>query len=220
MRKKEKVSQVVVRRSKGKRRKTLPVALVPRTLEEAPLRRMDRRALNALRSYELSNNTVLAVTSQPSLTIFTLRKRRADKHMIAFLAFIATLMTLTGSAAIVVWVQLRSQFKFVGLLIIVGPILVIAGISTFCCSLELVFRLRKQIKRVVDPSLLKTNNYHEVKHWIEPGKLLFYFECILVNVNSLELISFGWGQYDFEEESKMMDDNKLRRRQQSVQNKV
>ena len=49
MRKKEKVSQVVVRRSKGKRRKTLPVALVPRTLEEAPLRRMDRRALNALR---------------------------------------------------------------------------------------------------------------------------------------------------------------------------
>ena len=173
MRKKEKVSQVVVRRSKGKRRKTLPVALVPRTLEEAPLRRMDRRALNALRSYELSNNTVLAVTSQPSLTIFTLRKRRADKHMIAFLAFIATLMTLTGSAAIVVWVQLRSQFKFVGLMIIVGPILVIAGISTFCCSLELVFRLRKQIKRVVDPSLLKTNNYHEVKHWIEPGKLLF-----------------------------------------------
>ena len=173
MRKKEKVSQVVVRRSKGKRRKTLPVALVPRTLEEAPLRRMDRRALNALRSYELSNNTVLAVTSQPSLTIFTLRKRRADKHMIAFLAFIATLMTLTGSAAIVVWVQLRSHYKFVGLLIIVGPILVIAGISTFCCSLELVFRLRKQIKRVVDPSLLKTNNYHEVKHWIEPGKLLF-----------------------------------------------
>ena len=37
------------------------MSLAPRTLEEAPLRRMDRRALNAL------------------------RKRRADKHMIAFL---------------------------------------------------------------------------------------------------------------------------------------
>ena len=32
-----------------------------------------------------------------------------------------------------------------------------------CC------RLRKQTKRVMDPSLLKTKNLHEVKHWIEPG---------------------------------------------------
>ena len=31
-------------------------------------------------------------------------------------------------------------------------------------------RLRKQVKRVMDPSLLKTSNLHEVKHWIEPGK--------------------------------------------------
>jgi len=62
--------------------------------------------------------------------------------------------------------------------------------------LELVFRLRKQIRRVMDPSLLKTKNYHEVKHWIEP-----------------ELVSFGWGQYDFNEETKLMDENKLRKRE-------
>ena len=59
--------------------------------------------------------------------------------------------------------------------IIVGPIMIIAGVSIFLCSLELVFRLRKQIRRVMDPSLLKTKNYHEVKHWIEPGLLSFIF---------------------------------------------
>ena len=32
------------------------------------------------------------------------------------------------------------------------------------------FRLRQQTARVMDPSLLKTKNLHEVKHWIEPGK--------------------------------------------------
>lgn len=145
MRKKENISKVVVRKTKGRARKILPVVLVPRTLEEAPLRRMDRRALNAL------------------------RKRRADKHMIGFLAFIATLMTVMGSLAIVAWHQLRSQYRFVGLLIIVGPILLLAGLSIFLSSLELLLRLRKQIQRVMDPSLLKTDNYHEVKHWIEPG---------------------------------------------------
>ena len=82
----------------------------------------------------------------------------------------------------------------VGLLIIVGPIMIISGISFLLCSLELVMRLSRQIKRVMDTSLLKTSNLHEVKHWIEP-----------------ELISFGWGQYDFEEEAKLMDDNKMRK---------
>ena len=48
--------------------------------------------------------------------------------------------------------------------------MIIAGVSIFLCSLELVFRLRKQIRRVMDPSLLKTKNYHEVKHWVEPGQ--------------------------------------------------
>ena len=135
----------MVRKTRGRSRKILPVVLVPRTLEEAPLRRMDRRALNAL------------------------RKRRADRHMIAFLAFIGTVMTVAGSLSLAAWHQLRSQYKFVGLLIIVGPILLLAGLSIFLSSLELVLRLRRQIQRVMDPSLLKTNNYHEVKHWIEPG---------------------------------------------------
>ena len=45
----------------------------------------------------------------------------------------------------------------------------ITGLGLVVFSLELVIRLIKQIKRVMDPNLLKTNNLHEVKHWIEPG---------------------------------------------------
>ena len=70
----------------------------------------------------------------------------------------------------------RLDYKFVGLLIIVGPIMIISGISFLLCSLELVMRLSKQIRRVMDTSLLKTSNLHEVKHWIEP-----------------QLVAFGWG---------------------------
>jgi hypothetical protein len=36
-------------------------------------------------------------------------------------------------------------------------------------SMELVFRVRKQIDRVMDNNLLETNNICEVKYWIEPG---------------------------------------------------
>ena len=58
-----------------------------------------------------------------------------------------------------------------GPLIILGPILVTAGLGLVVFSVELIIRLMKQIKRVMDPNLLKTNNLHEVKHWIEPGNL-------------------------------------------------
>ena len=70
--------------------KITPVSLAPRTLEEAPLRRMDRRALNAL------------------------RKRRADKHMIAFLILLGVLGIAAGVAAIVVWVQYRWVVSVIG----------------------------------------------------------------------------------------------------------
>ena len=67
------------------RNKVEPVSLAPRTIEEAPLRRMDRRALNAL------------------------RKRRADKHMIAFLVIIGILIVGAGIASIVLWEMFRSR---------------------------------------------------------------------------------------------------------------
>ena len=43
------------------------------------------------------------------------------------------------------------------------------GVALVASSMELIIRLRKQIKRVMDPNLLKTDNLHEVKHWVEPG---------------------------------------------------
>ena len=63
----------------------------------------------------------------------------------------------------------RQDVQHVGPLIILGPILVTTGLGLVVFSLELMIRLMKQIKRVMDPNLLKTNNLHEVKHWIEPG---------------------------------------------------
>ena len=64
----------------------------------------------------------------------------------------------------------REDHRFVGPLIIMGPILALAGLGLVACSIELIIRLRRQIKRVMDPNLLKTNNLHEVKHWVEPGE--------------------------------------------------
>ena len=49
LRKKDKISDVLIRKGRGRKGKIGPMVMVPRTLEEAPLRRMDRRALNALR---------------------------------------------------------------------------------------------------------------------------------------------------------------------------
>ena len=63
----------------------------------------------------------------------------------------------------------RQDLRYVGPFIILGPILALTGVGLMACSLELIFRLRKQITRVMDPNLLKTNNLNEVKHWIEPG---------------------------------------------------
>ena len=41
----------------------------------------------------------------------------------------------------------RSDTRHVGPLIILGPILVLAGIGLVVCSLELVMRLRKQMNK-------------------------------------------------------------------------
>ena len=71
------------KRKNKKSNKIAPVQLVPTTLEEAPLRRMDRRALNAL------------------------RRRRADRHIIACLSVTAIILIMLGVGAIVVWVMYR-----------------------------------------------------------------------------------------------------------------
>ena len=76
----------VVKRKSKKSNKIAPVQLVPTTLEEAPLRRMDRRALNAL------------------------RRRRADRHIIACLIVTAIIFIMLGVGSIVVWVMYRYEW--------------------------------------------------------------------------------------------------------------
>ena len=68
----------------------------------------------------------------------------------------------------------RQDLHYVGPLIIIGPISALAGVGLVGFSMELIIRLRKQIKRVMDPNLLKTNNLHEVKHWMEPGEWIVW----------------------------------------------
>ena len=81
---KESDINILVKKMRGRsRNKIEPVTLSPRTIEEAPLRRMDRRALNAL------------------------RKRRADKHMIAFLIITGLLIIGAGIASIILWDMFR-----------------------------------------------------------------------------------------------------------------
>ena len=162
-------SKKIRKRANKKQNKIDPVVLVPTRIEDAPLRRMDRRALNAL------------------------RRRRSDKHMICCLAFSAIIFIAAGFGAL--GVELFADLPVdLGPLVIIGPILVVCGILLIVFSCEMCIRLRKQVKRVMDPSLLKTSNLHEVKHWIEP-----------------ELISFGWGQFDYQEEAKLLDENHLRK---------
>ena len=67
------------------------------------------------------------------------------------------------------WILFAKEMKYLGPLIILGPILLLAGVLIIGFSVEICLRLRRQVKRVMDPSLLKTSNFHEVKHWIEPG---------------------------------------------------
>ena len=99
-----------------------------------------------------------------------LRKRRADKHMICCLSLTAIILFAAGGGAVASWILFAKDIKYLGPLIILGPILVIAGLLIIGFSIEICLRLKKQVARVMDPSLLKTSNFHEVKHWIEPGK--------------------------------------------------
>ena len=85
--------------------------MVPRTLEEAPLRRMDRRALNALRKRRADKES-------PDKYCRILSERFSLQHMIGFLVFLSVLFTGAGCAGLVVCREFRAQYKFVGLFII------------------------------------------------------------------------------------------------------
>jgi len=111
----------------------------PASLEEAPLRRQDRRALNAL------------------------RRRRADKKLIACL--FCTILSLAIATIVIVvawftWKDTMSVNPFKLLAAVVGVISVMLVLT----SLEICHRLVVQSKRVKDRNLLRTKNLHE-KHF-------------------------------------------------------
>ena len=142
-------------------------------------------------------------------------RRRSDKHMICCLSLTAVLLISAGAVALTASLGALTltdlHLKYSGPLMILGLVLAVAGLVLIAFSVEMCLRLRRQIKRVMDPTLLKTSNLHEVKHWIEPGGTDLYTSSYNEFV-LLELISFGWGQFDFDEEARLLDENKLRKK--------
>ena len=49
---------------------------------------------------------------------------------------------------------------------------------------------KSMIFRVMDPSLLKTSNLHEVKHWVEPGEAVTSCQMYHLNLNLLSINLF------------------------------
>ena len=105
--------------------------------------------------------------------------------MICCLTLTSIILIAAGVGAVVLWRMFSEDMEHLGPLIILGPVLLLSGILVIVFMLEICVRLRKQIKRVMDPSLLKTSNFHEVKHWIEPGIFQVY---LFINPIELNLI--------------------------------
>ena len=114
--------------------------------------------------------------------------------MICCLSITAVLLLAGGGGALALWTGVLTdmEIKYSGPLMILGLILSLAGLVLITFSVELCLRLRKQIKRVMDPSLLKTSNFHEVKHWIEPGIIFRYGSINIINIilSSIDRIDF------------------------------
>ncbi|XP_023340095.1 uncharacterized protein LOC111710259, partial [Eurytemora carolleeae] len=114
----------------------------PTNINEVPLRRQDRRTLNA-------------------------RNRRImDRKLICCIIFTGSLLMGLGGACLAVYFAVDEP----GLkpLIIVGPVLLAGSLVTWLLSIEICIRLSKNNKRTTDPELDKLVNLHEIKHWMDP----------------------------------------------------
>ncbi|XP_023329814.1 uncharacterized protein LOC111702379 isoform X1 [Eurytemora carolleeae] len=154
---------------KRKKKKVDPIVFIPTRIEEAPMRRQDRRTLNAL------------------------NRRRSDRHLVYCISCTVVLLLAACISSIVFWYLYRKDYGGIAPLIVVGPVLGGSAIFLLITLLEVAVRLYQQTARVMDKSLLNIQNLHDVKHWIEPN-----------------LVGFGWGHFDMEEEGRTMDEQKLR----------
>ena len=75
-----------------------------------------------------------------------------------------------------------SEEPLFGPFIIVGSVLAFFGILILFFSVEVCERLKKNARRVKDPEIDTVTNLHHIKHWVEPGELLFisaqYNQCL------------------------------------------
>lgn len=124
---------------------------VPKTIEDVPFRRQDRRILNAR------------------------KKRIIARRIIGFGVFIAVLLILTGAALIALYIIYHDDkdFWFVNPFIIVGIVVVVCGIMFGAFTVETCIWLRAASARVTDKDIDSISNLHLIKHWIEPELVPF-----------------------------------------------
>ena len=58
---------------------------------------------------------------------------------------------------------------------VLGFVFIFSGILLMVFTIEIILRLNKNAKRVKDPEIDKITNLHHIKHWVEPGKIVFAF---------------------------------------------
>merc|ERR1719402_928963 len=121
----------------------------PKSIEEVPFRRQDRRILNA-------------------------RNRRIiDRKLIIFIVSVGLLLMGIGAGFTVLYILYHEDYSAVKPFSILGPVLAGCGLVTMLCSIEICVRLCKSLRRVKDPELDNLVNPHEVKHWMDPNIIPF-----------------------------------------------
>jgi len=102
-----------------------------------------------------------------------------DKKLIVFLLSTSSILIVCGSVMIALYLVYFNEYKHVRPNIVIGPVLIGAGLMAIMLSSEICWRYYKANKRELDPELDNLTNPQEVKHWIDP-----------------KIIPYGWGSFD------------------------
>ncbi len=117
----------------------------PRTIEDVPFRRQDRRILNSR------------------------KKRIMDRKLIKCIIFSGIVGILIGGAMIGLGLAFDHVEEKLDAMVLAGGVFLLMGVMQLIFSVEIWMRLQKNVKRVQDPEIDQITNVHHIKHWVNPG---------------------------------------------------
>lgn len=125
--------------------------IIPKTIEDVPFRRQDRRILNAR------------------------KKRVINRQIIKCTVMLGILLIAGGAGLIVLYILFKDNpdLWFVNPFIIIGITIIVCGVMFVGFSIETCIKLKKSLSRVQDPEIDEITNLHHIKHWIEPDLIPF-----------------------------------------------